>query len=106
MEFVHPQKGKWMEQVEWRGVLYDAKQRYGAAQSDVYKKNMEPYLQETICPSCLGSRLKPYPSHAKLHGKTIQEVTDLSIEEAFTSNCRRAPQRDLSKTYFFKKSRA
>jgi excinuclease ABC subunit A len=84
MEFVHPQKGKWMEQVEWRGVLYDAKQRYGAAQSDVYKKNMEPYLQETICPSCLGSRLKPYPSHAKLHGKTIQEVTDLSIEEAFT----------------------
>jgi len=82
MHFVHPEKGSWIEQVEWKGVLYEAKERYAAAQSDTYKKNMEPYLQESICPSCQGSRLKPYPSHAKLHAKTIQEVCSLSTLEA------------------------
>lgn len=83
MQFVHPEKGTWTEQIEWKGVLHEAKERYAAAQSDVYKKNMEPYLQESICPSCHGSRLKPYPSHATLNGKTIQEITALSTLEAF-----------------------
>lgn len=39
-------------------------------------------INEDICPSCKGSRLKAYPSHTKFSGKTLQEVTDFSIEEA------------------------
>jgi excinuclease ABC subunit A len=40
------------------------------------------------CTTCKNSRLKPYPSATKLFGKTIQEITDLSIEEClhFFSN--------------------
>ncbi|MBI3900567.1 MAG: ABC-ATPase UvrA, partial [Chlamydiia bacterium] len=34
---------------------------------------------EQICPACHGSGLKPYPSAAKLGGKTIQELTSLPL---------------------------
>ncbi|GAM26805.1 hypothetical protein SAMD00019534_099800 [Acytostelium subglobosum LB1] len=39
-------------------------------------------MEESVCPSCHGSRLKPYPSAAKFEGKTIAEVSALSIAEA------------------------
>ncbi len=83
MYFTHPEKrSRWMEYVQWRGVLQEAFSRYQAASSEKYRQKMEELMEETICPSCHGSRLKPYPSAAKLHGKKIGEVTALSIEEA------------------------
>ena len=83
MTFVHPHKrASWMEYVQWRGVLQEALDRYQAATSEKYREKMHELMEEAICPSCKGSRLKPYPSAAKLHGKTIGEATQLSIEEA------------------------
>lgn len=82
IRFVHPQKGSWLEHIEWKGVLHEAKERYIAAQSDVYKKKMQPFLHETTCKECLGSRLKPYPSQAKVGGKKIHEITAMPISEA------------------------
>lgn len=82
LRFVHPQKGTYIEHVEWKGVLHEAKERYIAAQSDVYRKKMQPYLHEATCSECLGSRIKPYPSAARLGSKKIHEITALSIQEA------------------------
>ncbi len=83
MIFTHPhKKSRWTEYVHWDGVLKEAMDRYLAATSDVYRQNMEVYMEETICPSCHGSRIKPYPSAAKLYGKTIAEITSLPIEDA------------------------
>lgn len=83
MNFVHPHKrSKWMEYVKWRGVLNEALDRYQAATSEVYREKMHELMEESVCPTCHGSRLKPYPSAAKLKGKTIAQITALSIEEA------------------------
>ncbi|MES2200544.1 MAG: excinuclease ABC subunit UvrA [Chlamydiota bacterium] len=82
MRFTHPQKGTFIEHIEWKGVLHEAKERYIAAQSDVYKKKMQPYLHEATCQECLGSRLKPYPREARVGTKKIHEITALSIQEA------------------------
>jgi len=87
MHFVHPiKKIDWMEYVQWNGVLFEAKQKFLQAKSDSYKKRMAPLMEEMICPSCHGSRLKPYPSSAKLYGKTIQEIVSMPIDQllAFT----------------------
>ncbi len=80
MIFVHKEKGTFTEYVEWKGILYEAKQKYFAAQSESYKTKMKEYFHETTCRDCLGSRLKPYPSAAKLGDKTIQEICSLSIQ--------------------------
>lgn len=84
MRFKHPKKKtSWTEYVCWRGVLGDAKERYQSATSAKYKEKMEELLEEMVCPDCGGSRLKAYPSAAKIHGKTIQQVSSMSLKEAF-----------------------
>ncbi|HNA62155.1 MAG TPA: excinuclease ABC subunit A, partial [Rhabdochlamydiaceae bacterium] len=83
MTFVHPHKrSRWMEYVQWRGVIKDALDRFGAASSEKYREKMQALMEESICPDCQGSRIKPYPSAAKFHGKTLAEITALPIEEA------------------------
>lgn len=83
MVFAHPhRKSRWVEYVQWKGVLQEALDRYQAATSDIYRQKMDPLMEEAICPSCKGSRIKPYPSVAQIHGKTIAEITALPIEEA------------------------
>ncbi|MBS0647639.1 MAG: excinuclease ABC subunit UvrA [Verrucomicrobia bacterium] len=83
MNFVHPHKrSRWMEYVQWRGVIQEAMDRYQAATSEVYREKMHELMEESVCPTCQGSRLKPYPSAAKLMGKTIAQITAFSIEEA------------------------
>ena len=103
MLFAHPHKrSRWTEYVHWDGVLKEAMGRYNSATSDVYRQNMEALMEEAVCPSCHGSRIKPYPSAAKIQGKTIAEITNLPIEEAaaiFQESAakychRRASQRD------------
>lgn len=85
MRFVHPTTGAtWIEFVHWSGVLHEAMQRYTAATSARYRAQIEPLLLLQACPHCLGSRLKPYPSAALLSGLSIQEVTSMTIEEAYS----------------------
>lgn len=82
MRFHHPEKGiSWTEYVQWKGVLFEAKKRYNMAKSDAYKEGMHRYMAKVVCPSCHGSRLKPYPSHAQLFGKTMAEITQMSIKK-------------------------
>jgi len=82
MRFVHPvKKTSWTEYIKWRGVISEAKKRYNEAKSDVYRNKMLKLMHETICPDCNGSRIKPYPAATQLGGKTIHELTSMTIEE-------------------------
>jgi len=84
MRFVHPVTGAvWHDHIQWRGVLYEAKKRYEQATSASYKKHAEELMSKQLCRVCNGSRLLPYPSSARLGGKTIKETTALSVEEAY-----------------------
>lgn len=83
MRFVHPVKGSvWYDFVKWKGVLYEAKKRLQEASSDVYRDHMAKLMKEGVCSECQGSRLKPYPSHAQLHGKTLFQIMQLPIVQS------------------------
>lgn len=83
MRFTHPKKKtSWFDYVAWKGVLHDAYEKLKKAKSDSYRKKMEALMTQGICHECNGSRIKPYPSAAKLSGKTIQEISDMTIEDA------------------------
>lgn len=83
MHFVHPSRDvSWTDYVSWKGVLYEAHQRYAEAKSDGYKKKMEKLMREQKCPECNGSRLKPYPAAAQLNGKKIHELCALTVDNA------------------------
>lgn len=82
MTFVHPvKKRRWTEYVQWRGVLFLAHERLREAKSDRYQKKMEEQMTKALCDQCHGSRLQPYPSAAKLDGKTIKDIVNMTIED-------------------------
>lgn len=85
MQFVHPDsRKKWIEFVSWKGVISEALERYQNATSDSYKEHFEKLMTKGICSSCQGSRLKAYPSAARLAGHTIHQLSSLSIEDLKT----------------------
>lgn len=82
MHFIHPITGsRWVDHIWWRGVIFEAKTRFTEAKSESYRKKMLKVIKECICPDCLGSKLKPYPSATLVNGKKIHELTDLTIRE-------------------------
>lgn len=82
MTFIHPETGKvWHDYIKWQGVIQEAKKRLADAKSDLYRKNMEKLMVLNRCGSCLGSRLRAYPSSAKINGKTIHQITSMSIKQ-------------------------
>ncbi len=81
MQFYHPvKKTNWTEFVHWRGIIADLETRYKEATSESFKEQMEKLMHQATCRSCQGSRLKPYPSNAKLGGKTFYEISSLPFE--------------------------
>lgn len=82
MKFVHPEtKKSWMEPVRWQGVLQELEDRYKEAKSDLYRKKMQEFRTEQLCPSCNGAKIKPYPSACRLKGKTIQELSEMALDQ-------------------------
>lgn len=82
MTFVHPDTGKsWIEYVSWKGVIHEARNRYNQATLAKYKEKMQKLMIIGTCPACRGSRLRPYPSNARIGKKTIGELSNLSIDK-------------------------
>lgn len=83
MQFVHPVKRtRWTEFVQWRGILFEAKERYNQAQSDLYRANMKELMHESICSSCNGEKIRPYPAATTVGGKRIAQITEMAIDDA------------------------
>jgi excinuclease ABC subunit A len=83
MRFVHPNKPQsWTEYVQWRGVLHEARTRYQEATSEGYKQRMEELMEESVCSSCKGTRIRPYPAATRFMGMTLPTLTALPIGKA------------------------
>lgn len=83
MRFAHPHKAtRWTEYVRWQGVIHEAKERFKAAKSELYRKKMKELMTESICPECQGAKIKAYPAAAQLGGKTITELSRMTLFEA------------------------
>jgi excinuclease ABC subunit A len=83
MQFVHPVKrSRWIEFVQWRGVLHEAKERFNQAQSEVYRAKMKVLMHESICSDCKGDRIRPYPAATTIGKKRIAQITAMAIDDA------------------------
>jgi len=67
---------------EWEGVLLNVERRYRETASDAARTALEEYMVEQPCPACAGRRLKPESLAVLVHGKSIGEVVNLSVERA------------------------
>lgn len=95
MHFVHPVTGaRWTDHIQWRGVLHEAHNRFVEAKSELYKNKMMQIMRQSVCPECHGSKLKPYPSAAKIQGMRIHELCQFTIAKcaAFFYALKLSPQ--------------
>ena len=66
----------------FEGVMPFLERRHEDTDSDYARDKYEGYMRDVPCPVCHGTRLKPEILAVKLNGRSIAEVTNLSIGEA------------------------
>ncbi|WP_455280567.1 excinuclease ABC subunit UvrA [[Eubacterium] cellulosolvens] len=71
---------------EWgqsfEGIVNMLERRYRETRSDSMKEWYRKFMSESICPKCEGARLKPQSLAVKIGGKSISEVTKMSITDS------------------------
>lgn len=67
---------------EFEGVIPNLARRYKETQSDTMREDFEAYMTSNPCPNCQGARLKPESLAVKVNGKSIWDVTRMTVEEA------------------------
>ncbi len=68
-------------ETSFEGVIPNLMRRYRETDSDYIRREIESYMRVKICPSCHGNRLKDESLAVTVAGKSISEVTSLSIDE-------------------------
>jgi len=66
----------------YEGVVPWLERRYAETDSDYAREKYEGYMREVPCPTCGGSRLKPEILAVTVAGRSIAELSSLSIGEA------------------------
>ncbi len=69
-------------QTRFEGVIPNLERRYHETDSDYIRRKIEKYMQVLICPKCQGNRLKSEVLAIKIDGKSIIEVTRLSVKQS------------------------
>ncbi|MBO8188291.1 excinuclease ABC subunit UvrA [Streptomyces spirodelae] len=65
----------------FEGVVPFVKRRHSEAETDSSRERFEGYMREVNCPACEGTRLKPLILSVTVQGKSIAEVSAMSITE-------------------------
>ena len=70
---------QWSHNGEWEGLLPQTARLYAQTQSEWRKRELENYMRVFPCPTCKGKRLKDKVLAVRIDGKSIIDVTDLSV---------------------------
>jgi excinuclease ABC subunit A len=68
-------------ETDYEGVIPNLEKKYKETDSDYVRKEIENYMRAQVCPACHGARLKPEVLAVKFGGKSIAEISSMSIEQ-------------------------
>ena len=68
--------------LEFEGVIPNLTRRWKTTTSEYVKARLHSYLSEQPCRSCKGARLRPEAIAVTVGGKSVHQLTSLSIEKA------------------------
>ncbi len=74
--------GRFEYQAPFRGIMDDLKRRYLESTSEGVKEWLEGFMSQALCTACEGRRLRPEALAVLVHGKSIHDVTAMSVAEA------------------------
>ncbi len=76
------ERGTWQGEWETEGVVNVTRRRYLQTQSEMMRQWYMQFMSQQTCPTCQGRRLRPEAAATTLAGKSIHEVTRLSVSDA------------------------
>jgi len=82
LRFVHNHldgRGKWEYTSRFEGIVRNLERRYRETKSEGMREWMEGFMKEISCPVCNGKRLKKESLSVKIKGKTIIDITELTV---------------------------
>ena len=68
----------------FEGVIPWVQRRHGESDSDGMREKYEGYMREIPCPACKGARLKPVSLAVTVDGRSIADVSSMSIGDCAT----------------------
>lgn len=68
--------------VQFEGVLRNLERRYREASGDYAREEIEQYMSSVPCTACRGTRLRPESLAVTIEGKSIADVTAMSVRAA------------------------
>ena len=74
-------RGKMSYSTAFEGVIPTMERRYRETSSEGMREAYEEYMAEETCPACRGQRLKPEARAVTIGGKSLPEVSEMSILE-------------------------
>jgi excinuclease ABC subunit A len=75
-------RATWQGEWSYEGTLNETRRRYHQTKSEHTRRWYASFMSQQTCPTCHGQRLRPESAAVTLGGKTINQVTALSIGEA------------------------
>lgn len=67
----------------FRGIIPYFEHQVTETESESYQEQLQELTENQICPQCHGQRLKPEYCHVFVGNKSLPEINDLSINEAY-----------------------
>jgi excinuclease ABC subunit A len=68
-------------QMKFEGVIPLIERRLRETKSDAARRYYMKFFSTSVCPACGGNRLKPAPSAVRVDGKTIVEISRMTIAQ-------------------------
>jgi len=72
---------QWSHKGRWEGLIPQSERLYKQTESDYRRRDMEKFMRISPCSICTGKRLKRKILSVKIEGKSISDITDLSIKK-------------------------
>ncbi|MFX1474306.1 MAG: excinuclease ABC subunit UvrA [Promethearchaeota archaeon] len=73
---------EWITEKPTMGVIKGLEYRYKVTKSETVRRGIEQFMAHNDCPECKGRRLRPEALAVTIHGRAIDEISDMSIDEA------------------------
>jgi len=77
---------KWGEggryKMEWEGLVHKLMRSFKTTTSEAMRTYYQKFFSDKPCPTCKGDRLKPESRAVKVHGRSLVELSKLTISEA------------------------
>ncbi|MFQ9888269.1 MAG: excinuclease ABC subunit UvrA [Monoglobus pectinilyticus] len=74
---------KGVQYARFEGIINNLERRHKETNSDWMKAEIETFMVDMPCPKCEGARLKPESLAVTIGGLNINQVSDMSITEAY-----------------------